>query len=387
MPLQAYQIFFTVGAINALMGVVLWLFYSLRWLPYSPMFLHSHLMVGGFILAYTMGFLMTSVPRMTSSANPRKWEINLAILLLLAFWPIGFWFDNLLDAHLAVLITFVLYFVVSRRWTGRSIPHEYFKFIILSLCVGDVGLLLGNKWMWSFLFPLLLIVGVGSRLITGLLGYQTTSPCASVAARPNLHKKLSFHFLRNGGALKAWFKLKSSQQFCWMILASVMMLSSEAIQLAQIVLAIIFTWIAVEQWKIHQGPASKSLLAKVLWVSIVCMFVGLWLNVGWDLLGSPLKMAGMHLIFVGGFALVTLLVATRVSLAHGGYNLVFEYQSSFFIWWATLLLVSMALRFLGMIEIAALFWVASVAAWMSVILPRTWKWKKILPIGTGIAVK
>jgi uncharacterized protein involved in response to NO len=67
-------------------------------------------------------------------------------------------------------------------------------------------------------------------------------------------------------------------------------------------------------------------------------------------------LAGQHLLYIGGFALITLMIGTRVMLAHGGSDLTYEIRGSH---------ISIAALFLSLA--AGLRWYAgafATSAWM-----------------------
>jgi len=70
-------------------------------------------------------------------------------------------------------------------------------------------------------------------------------------------------------------------------------------------------------WKIFRRPGVKDLLSYCLWVSGWMVFAGLWTTA----LFSGKSLAGYHLMFIGGFSLLTLGIGTRVVIRHGRHPL------------------------------------------------------------------
>jgi len=69
-----------------------------------------------------------------------------------------------------------------------------------------------------------------------------------------------------------------------------------------------------------QRPQVRTFLVWGLKVSIASLILG-YLILS---LGIENSLAGLHLVFIGGLALLTLMVATRVTVAHGGASLDLE---------------------------------------------------------------
>jgi hypothetical protein len=71
------------------------------------------------------------------------------------------------------------------------------------------------------------------------------------------------------------------------------------------------------QIKIHRRSPSGKLTARALQVALWLLVVGMWLPV---FASAQYSIGLMHFILVGGFALSTFSVATRVILSHCGYG-------------------------------------------------------------------
>src|SRR3989338_4189974 len=71
---EPYRIFFPLGVWMGAVGIGHWLFYALHWLPRYSGFFHSSIQIMVYMNCFVAGFLMTAIPRFTSthSANPRE---------------------------------------------------------------------------------------------------------------------------------------------------------------------------------------------------------------------------------------------------------------------------------------------------------------------------
>jgi hypothetical protein len=73
-------------------------------------------------------------------------------------------------------------------------------------------------------------------------------------------------------------------------------------------------------WKLWRLPGRRELPAFVLWGSGWLLLAGLWLAV----LLPRNRVGVLHLVFIGGFGLLTLGIGTRVIVAHGKHPLEVE---------------------------------------------------------------
>ncbi|MEK7315042.1 MAG: NnrS family protein, partial [Candidatus Eisenbacteria bacterium] len=128
-------------------------------------------------------------------------------------------------------------------------------------------------------------------------------------------------------------------------------------------------------WKLFRLPGRADRLAYSLWSAGWLLFVGLWLGV----LAPAAPLLGEHVVFLGGFGFLTLGIATRVVVRHGGYPLVLESQV---IGTAALVLLALALvtrAFSESLDPAstAKGWIlaAAAAAWMAAW--GRWAWKAV----------
>ncbi len=68
-------------------------------------------------------------------------------------------------------------------------------------------------------------------------------------------------------------------------------------------------------WKVTRKPGRRDLLSWTIWSAGWMLLLGLWLAA----LVPSRAVTGLHFVFLGGFGLLTLGIATRVVVTHGGY--------------------------------------------------------------------
>jgi len=73
-------------------------------------------------------------------------------------------------------------------------------------------------------------------------------------------------------------------------------------------------------WKLWRLPGRRALSPYVLWGSGWMVMVGLW----WLALLPASTLGALHVVFIGGFALLTVGIGTRVVVAHGRHPMADE---------------------------------------------------------------
>jgi uncharacterized protein involved in response to NO len=131
--------------------------------------------------------------------------------------------------------------------------------------------------------------------------------------------------------------------------------------------AVTISFIA-SQIPLHRGSIGRSTLPQCLRLAIVLLLAGMLSQAIWP--GQ--RLASLHVVFIGGFSLITFTVATRVVLGHGGLSHLFGGALLPVLGMALLLVGAMALRFIGDFEPAARPAMLTYAVlWASFILPKT----------------
>lgn len=303
---EPYRLFFPLGLLLGLWGVTLWVLFVLFKIPY-PATVHSYLMIGGFLTAFTTGFLMTAVPRFTGTFHPEIYELGISFLGLVLL-PFVSWMSIVGSSALLILLhlNLVLFFV--RRFLKRRAPLPHpFLFIPTSLLISILGhgliiLSLGG-WLSSvyysmgkllafYAFMLGIVLGVGSKIIPAFTGQGLLVQ-------------------KNGRLMLGVVALFFSSFFIELFLNLRLGLSLRFLTIF---------YVAFRIWRIHQKPMNPSKLSFGLWISCWCLLIGV---LGGSLFPRYL-LEWNHVVFIGGFGLMTLMIGSRVIIAHGGFDLVKE---------------------------------------------------------------
>lgn len=335
--MEAYRAFFISGLLISILGVSVWPIFQLHWLRTYPQDIHSFLMIAGFLFSYVSGFLMTAVPRMSQTKEAGRWEIRLGLGLLwsqVIFALIG---RTSLNYQLATLQFLFLLVFVGRCWFQRNAnPPPGFVFIPVGLLSGLVGCaVLGFSTgslplgVWAYAkvllfqaFILNLILGLGSRLVPALTRVRGALDVRGLALE-NKWNYLGWALLLNVSFPIEVFFSPSLGHLCkFAVIAA----------------------IAVQKFKIYRARQTKGALSVGIRIAVHLLALGFLFAAFFP----AHEIHFLHLSFIGGFALLTFLISTRVVLAHGGHDLSLELKNGSLIWFAVLFAALALLRvFLG----------------------------------------
>jgi uncharacterized protein involved in response to NO len=355
---EPYRNLFLLGLFSGAAGVSLWLLFFLKPGSFTyPISVHGHLMVSGLFLAFVSGFLMTALPRMTGTFPAATWESQIAVTLL-GTSTLAALFGFLTMAYLLTFAQFgfLACFAYRRFRRKKSNPPGGFLFVPVGLAWGagaaaaqalissDVTLPASvvelSRVGWQQAFLLNLIVGIGSRMIPFLSKARAVNPMQS--QKENL--KLAFTIMIG---LNLSFILEAFAP----------------IELVYGLRAAVMTAAAFFLFDIHKPRLEKTWVGTGLRFATVMMVIPYALIPFWP--GN--KLALLHLVFIGGFSLVTLMIATRVVLAHGGHSLQTEKSSPFVAAVIFTFVVAAVLRSLSYFDWAAALWLVAAVTWFSVV--------------------
>jgi uncharacterized protein involved in response to NO len=125
----------------------------------------------------------------------------------------------------------------------------------------------------------------------------------------------------------------------------------------------------------HRAKVPNVTLTICLRAALVLLFAGLAFPLCWPLQ----RVAGLHVIFIGGFSLITLTVATRVVLGHSGKSHLFATPLPFLLTAALLIATAAVLRAIGdflpltrnhWLNGASYAWMLGAAVWAWRVLPK-----------------
>lgn len=300
-----YRLFFPAGIFYLLSGVLLWLPQIWNSGNY-PVLLHRYLVLNGFTASFIAGFLMTAIPRFSQTFSAQKFEI-LSFFIMTLVGLVGALLKNetAIYASSALQAIVLLGFIGARIKKRKANPPYSFVFIfvglILWLISSFAGLFVDYESFKQLHFEgaiTCIILGVGSRLIPGILGHieVVSNQRQKYETTDSLISTIPLHF----GLLILAF------------VASYFLPELFGANLRALVVGII----AFAYWRIFELPKNKSALNYSIWISawsILLSFIlkGLW---------QEGTIHASHSFFISGIVLLSLLIATRVIVSHSGQN-------------------------------------------------------------------
>lgn len=374
---EPYRLLFPLGVLLAWWGVGHWLLVGLFGIGSWSGVFHSIAQIQGFLMAFACGFLYTAVPRRTQTWPPAPWEMAVALAAppaTTACAALGAL--ALAQACWGVLMLTLLAFCLRRflaRNAGRR-PPDCFLWVPLSfvLALAGAGAIgaqrglgpewfwlhdLGQKWILQGLF-VGLIVGLGGMVLP-LLTRGEAPPDASSGVGSRL---------RRTGHFASWLGLAGS----------FVLETRGAPAIGYAVRAGLTLALLLGVARLHRPPCLPGLHRRLIWASAWCLPLGY----AFAALDPGRAQAGLHVVFIGGFAALALGVGLHVTLAHGGYQGLVR-KSPWQVGALGALLASAtaaraalvfrpdALRPL-LVAAAASFLLATLA-WFHLLLPRTWR--------------
>jgi len=361
LPREPYRLFFSIGILYGLWGVGLWIPYGMHLTQSYPGNLHAQVMIGGFLVAFASGFLMTAIPRFTETF-PAQWSEILWIAIPLLALPVLAIFADpvIISASVGIALLGLAKFAVLRFLKREAPPPKAFVVLGIGLLSALLGIALQlsplvihlgpdaaalGRLLYLRCFMLSLVLGVGSRLVPSLLGSGPPSQMPDM-----------------GNAGSNSFMIAGILYILSFILDGVLPIP------ARILRAAVVSWITLRHWEIWRRPLNPTKVAYGIWFSAWSLNLGTW-----GLVFFPqYNVHFAHLNLVSGLGLMTLMVATRVILAHGGYNLTLESRLKPLSWIIGILIAAAGTRVLAglfpsaymtHIVYAAILWVIALLIW------------------------
>ncbi len=372
-----FRLFFPLGALFGAIGIVPWTLPIFGKFGY-PIELHRAFMVNGFMLSFVCGFLMTALPRFTSTNFASFGEIATVFGLICTSVVMascyGYGLGHLIAAF--ALLSFVVF--GARRFNSRKVnPPSSFVFVAVGIflwLVSNLFLFLHTQniswatkqaYIWQDVFSngaiMSLVLGVGGRLIPGILGWQ------DIVQEQRDRYEGSASFLRSV-PFSMWLSVL-------LYIASCFLVKLEPLWVSPILRTIVIWYFGIRYWNLFRFPLTKNYLTWCVWLSCWCLMLGSLLQLVWQ----HAYIHVLHVTLIGGFSLLTILVATRVTLAHSSETKVSKSTQTLVVAVSSLLIVAALIRlaafiwstqYINILSYAALTWLTGLIIWMWLIVPR-----------------
>jgi uncharacterized protein involved in response to NO len=307
---EPFRIFFPIAILIGWVGVGHWLFYATGLTSTYSGFFHGQVMMQAFMMALAVGFLLTALPRRTQGPPPSALEIELAIVALLTITGAALE-QRWVLAQLAYVALFLLLLQFAvRRFVGSAAarrPPASFVLVPIGVAHGLGGAILiavatqPGASPWTFALGRLLVeqgvflcfaVGIGSLVLPLMAG---AAPPADLGSSPAERRKL-VGYAAIGLTIFASLVLEASG---WVRLGP----------LARATVVAAGLGIGGGAWR---APGKPGLHRRLVWLGVWLMPVGLVAAAAFP----DYRIAALHVLFIGGFSLLGLSVATHVSLSH-----------------------------------------------------------------------
>lgn len=316
LPEEPFRIFFPLGLLVSIAGVCLWPLLYGGCLDFYPGVAHARLMMGGFVGAFSLGFLGTALPRMMGAPHLRGWEI---VTLLTAYLSAVFAYSSgqIVLADVSLLVTLLFFFVamVFRLIALRKdLPPPGFVLVgigwlaamsglFLFLLEGGELVLTGARHRMASLlfyqaFILLPILGIGGFMFPRFVGLKTLhmfeesrNPAPGWSSRARLALGLGLLLIVTYGM----------ESLGWILSAGLIRFAAVA-------------WYLWREVLVFRKAETKGTLAFGLRAGLALILAAFPLAVF-----LPIYRIGLdHIIYISGFGLIALTVGTRVTLGHSG---------------------------------------------------------------------
>lgn len=359
--IDPYRVLFPVGLLCSIIGLFIWILFQERIINYYPRDVHANLMFFGFLWSFVAGFLMTAVPKMTNTPGASMQDI--LIVSSLVVFQIIFSLTQQFEASVILFLaqtSYLIFFITKRFLVKKQVPFEGFFFIpfaFLQSILGVVVFLSSHETNYTVLYLLSgealilnLISGLGSRLIPVLSRIPNALSPDVQSNQSSLSKKMIYLLL--AVTLNVGFILQAfSHQSLGIIIKLIPIL-----------------YISIMHFKLFSKGTTLSVVAIGLKTGILFIIAS---QIG--TLFSLNLIATQHLLYVGGFFLITLMIGTRVMLSHGGESLNKEIKSSKIGSVVILLIIAACLRFHMGSDISSAY--LKYAAYAAILAVLIWGYK------------
>jgi len=374
---EPFRLLFPLGILFGLVGVLLWPAYQWGLIETYPMLMHTRIMIECFLAAFVIGFLGTAFPRLIEVPKVRGFEVCGYALGLIAVCGL-----HLLSKHLwgdlLFLITLGGFFVGLglRVRLRKDMPPPAFVLVLLGqLCAlaGTICLLVSGAWpngsaTYEFyqagrlllyqgflLFP---VMGVGAFLLPRFFDLPNKQSLPeSLTPSPEWWAQARFAMFCGGlGLLSFVLEFFGYLRVAYVIRAAAVLL---------------YFWREVP---IHKAKFSQGTLTRLIWIALFSIPLG---YLAMAILPTR-QVSLLHIVFITGFGLLTLTVATRVIFGHGGRSDRFKSKLWSMRGVAALIILAMVTRVsadwmpdlrLSHYAYAGLAWAAAALIWVAYVLP------------------
>jgi len=375
---EPFRLLFPVGIGFGLVGAGHWLLYGLGLTGHYSGVLHATLQIQGFVASFIIGFLLTALPKFTVGPPISTME-SAGILgggVLVAVGCACHLWTTIEVGTLVQLLAFGIF--AWRRYWGRATTQPPVLVLLtvgwLHAVVGAALLfwirlggpadleLFGRRVLWQGA-TLAVVIGMGGHLIPRLLGYPEGVVPKHSAVRGWRGVAAAFR-----GEALAWWGVGLLLFVGFVVEALGHERAGRLLRAAVVTVGLL---VAGQFWRL---PRVRAPFAWGVWHAVWAVILGVWAVA----LAGRYYVAALHLIFIGGFSLMILMVGARVTLSHGGY-MALEPRNRPIRWVGTGVIVALLLRlavdttpehYFQVAAAAAAVWMSACLLWLVYHLPK-----------------
>ena len=373
---EPFRIFFPEGVLSGILGVSLWPLHFAKLINLYPGQSHARIMAYGLFGGFIFGFLGTAMPRLLSA--PPLGTRNVLLLFAMHFSMIvAFALQKLFIGDLllfSMLLLFISLMALRLRHRKDAPPPGFILVGLSFLCVltgaiialfepsmeeaGAYWIPLQQRLTYQG-FVLLPILGIGPFILPRFFGLTSPHDFPEAVDPSRLWKKkamlafgvgvliiLSF-FIESGGWVRTAYTLRFGITLIYLLL----------------------------EFPFRFAPKMNNALGLSLRLAFGALVTGFILVA----LFPAFRVGLLHLTLIGGFAVITFTVATRVMFGHSGNLDKLKQKNRWLITAVGLMLFAMATRISGDFwprimathySYGAVLWIAATLLWSAYTLPN-----------------
>jgi uncharacterized protein involved in response to NO len=318
---EPYRVLFPIGVVAALAGLLPWLVFAAALLPGWPAALpvawpgaaHAALLAQGFELAFVCGFLLTAMPAFTHGPRCTPRELAAVTAAVVAFVVLRA-FGVTLAAWGWLAALAALAFTVARRVRpGAAAPPEEFLLVATGLALGVAGGVVqvlaahgvlpasaeraGVRCVSLGMLPAL-VLGLGSLLVPTFARIERPLDIVGWARAGDRPRRRAFTLV-----VAALLVLAVNAEFIGMATPAAWLRCLAVLASTQLA------------WKLWRLPGRRDRLSWTIWSAGWCVAIGFTAAAIFPIH----RVEAWHVAFLGGYALLTLGIGTRVVVSHGGH--------------------------------------------------------------------
>jgi uncharacterized protein involved in response to NO len=373
---EPFRVFFPAGVLAGIAGVSLWPLHFWGLIGMYPGQAHARIMADGLFGAFILGFLGTAMPRMLS-APPLGLRNVFLLAGLHSSAMVAFAMQKIIwgDRFFLGLLCVFAVLMFRRARNRRDMPPPGFVLVGLAFLCVFAGTLLAvlqpgtdeGAAYWISLqrllsyqgFVLLPILGIGPFMLPRFFGLPSPHDFPESLSPAAAWKKKATLALAAGALIVAsffmevegWFRVAHAVRFVTTL-----------------------AYLALE-FPFHLAPKVSSAPGACLRIAFAGLVSGFILIT----LFPAFRVGLLHLTLIGGFAIITFTVATRVVFGHSGNLEKLRGRNLWLLVAVGVMLLGMATRISGdfwpkiMVShyiLGAVIWIAGALLWSIYVLPK-----------------